>query len=240
MQKPIFRTIESKNVSYLRLWLSATLISYLILSAITMLIMSIMPPSFIFSIPLTELLLLIVLSTIILNTLICEGRKYYLQKSKTQYTKVIINNTGIIFTNEYNQTIIAKILWKNIQHRIHEKFDIDLIFSNNIRRPVPYFLWNLSESSDSKIPQWSDNQFARMFAKFTNKDELLKTFFKGITSFRSDITINPELFRFYKLDPNTLEKDIVLLKKIHKLEFFIVLFSIIVTLIITFLMFMFS
>ncbi len=238
-QKPIFRQVESKEVSYLQLWLTYSIFSIMLIMLILM-ALTMSDSSLLFSISFKNLLLLITLATIIFNTIFCEIQKYYLRNSKKQYTKVLINHTGILFINHYNQTIIAKILWQDIQHRTYEKFDIDLTFTRGARSYTVYFLWNLSENNDSKIPQWSPNKFAFMFAKFRNKADLLKTLFTGIIIFRPDITINPFIYSFYRLNPISLEIDKVGIKKENKMTFLIVVFSIILSLTITLLIYLFS
>lgn len=169
-----------------------------------------------------------------MNTLICEIIKYFLKRSKKKYNKVTIDSNGIIFFNTYNQTIIAKIHWKNIQPRTNEKFDIDYSYCIGYRTFSLYFFWNLKESSDSKIPLWSSKKFAGMFAKFTNQADLIKAFLLGISTFRPDITINPEIYSFYKLDPVTFEKDNHILKKEKQLKLLVIVCSIIMILLLLF------
>ncbi|MDQ6528964.1 hypothetical protein [Flavobacterium sp. LHD-85] len=187
-----------------------------------------------------KILISIVLLIILFNTLICENKKHYLKRSTKEYNKVIIENNGITFLNRYNQTIIAKILWKNIQPRENEKFDVDFYFKARNRTFSIYFFWSLKESNDSKIPLWSANKFALMFAKFSNKADLFKALLLGITTFRPDITINPFIYSFHKLDPVSLQIDKASIKKENKMMLLIVLFSIVISLIIVFLIYVFS
>jgi hypothetical protein len=238
IQKPIFRSIESKEATYLQLWVAATIISLTIVLTIFGLLMTLYP-NLILSAKGEKILLFIFLGVLIFNFIICEAKKYYLKKSTSQYTKVIINNTGITFSNHYNETIIAKILWENIQPRVNEKYDIDYLLRSRSIYNI-YFLWSLKESSNSKIPHWSANKFALMFVKFTNKADLLKAFLSGIATFRPEITINPLLYGLYRLNPINLEVDKIGIKKENKMIFLIILFSILLSLIITFLIYLFS
>lgn len=238
-QKPVFRPIESKEVPYLQLWITATIISLFIVLVVYTLLM-IFYFDFLVSISMKKILITIVLLIVLFNTLICESNKYYFKRSIKEYNKVIIDNNGITFLNHYTQTIIAKILWKNIQPRENEKFDVDFYFKARNRTFSIYFFWSLKESNDSKIPLWSANKFALMFAKFSNKTDLLKALLLGITTFKPDITVNPFIYSFHKLDPVSLEMDKAGIKKENKMTLLIILFSVIMSLIIVFVIYVFS
>ncbi|URM37570.1 hypothetical protein [Flavobacterium anhuiense] len=238
-QKTVFHPVESKEVPYLQLWITATIISFFIVAIIFMVLMTFFS-NFVISLSSDKILLFIVLQIMLFNTLICEGRKYYLKRSEKEYNKVYIDNNGITFLNSHNQTVIAKILWKNIQPRANEKFDIDFSINSLNKEYKFYFFWNLKENSTSKIPSWSPNKFMFMFAKFPNKADLLKTFFTGIIFFRPDIKTNPEIYSFYRLNPISLEVDRQGIKKENKVMLLIILFSIIMSSIIVFLIYVFS
>lgn len=238
-QNPVFHKIESKEVPYLQLWITATIISLFIVMVINVLL-AIFCFDFLLSISIENTLVYIILLILLFNTLICEYNKYYLKRSTKEYDKIIIDNNGITFLNHYNETIIAKILWKNIQPRKNEKFDVDFYFKARNRTFSIYFFWSLKESNDSKIPLWSANKFALMFTKFSNKADLLKAFLTGIITFRPDITINPFIYSFHRLNPISLEVDKTSIKKENKMIFLIVLFSIITSLMIVFLIYVFS
>ncbi|SFD38855.1 hypothetical protein [Flavobacterium phragmitis] len=232
--KTVFRKVESKNVPYLQLWIMSTIISIFFVALIYTLLM-IFYMNLLISLSADRILLFTILLLILINTLICEGKKFYLKKSKKEYDKVIIDHNGITFLNTYNQTIIAKILWKNIQPRENEKFDIDFytrIKIGGAPRIIDYFFWNLKESNDSKIPLWSPNKFALMFKKFTNYADLLKAFFSGISLFRADITVNPGVYGMYRLNPASFDIDNEGIKKENRTVLLLIVSSIIITLII--------
>jgi len=228
-QKPIFRPIESKEVPYLKVWMFSSVISLLIILIGYLLLL--FHTNCLSSVPLYIIVLAMILAIIPLNFLLCAIDRYFLKRSKKQYNKVLIDHKGITFLNTYNQIIIAKILWNNIQRRYDQKYDIELLISGG-RYLTFYFIWSLRPTYDAKIPLWSAQKFASMFSKFTNAHELTRTLISGIVTFRPDIRIDSEVYTIYKIDPVTLEKDYALIKQMKSLEFKFFAYSIIGTLII--------
>ena len=232
-QKPVFHTVESKNVSYFILWCTATFISMIFLMLSLFFVMD-----YIVSLSGSTIILCSIIIISILNTIVCEIKRYFLARSEKAYNKVIINNEGIIFSNTYNLEIIGKILWTDIQPQPEKEFDIDIyvrIRATRARKITPHLLWKLYESEDSKIPYWSSEKFGRMFIMFVNKAGLFKAFFTGIATFRPDITVNPKIYTWYRLNPVSFEADYSSIKKEDQITFLIIIAIIIGCLIATYL-----
>lgn len=134
-------------------------------------------------------------------------------------------------------------MWADIQPQPEKEFDIDIyveIRATRARKITPHFLWKLYESDDSKIPDWSPEKFGRMFAVFVNKADLFKAFFTGIATFRSDITVNPKIYKWYKINPVSFEADYPSYKKENQITFLIIVGAIIGSLIAAYFIIIFS
>lgn len=124
---------------------------------------------------------------------------------KKTYTTIIIDEKGIRYLNVFNNKVRKEIRWSDFAKREKvtymvepPKFDVGYIRQS--KSFFDQFFWPVL--LNGKVEIHSDfflgKHFFVMF--YSNRLELIKTFLLGLAHYRSDITINPEIFSNHYID----------------------------------------
>lgn len=158
---------------------------------------------------------------------------------KRMYTTTIIDEKGVRYLNRFNNTIVKDFPWSSFAKKenvvyVLEPPKYDVNSSTPMKSLFDQFYWPVLVNG--KVIVNSDaflgKHFFCMF--YSNRLGLIRTFVLGIAHYRSDITIDPAIFVKHYIDPETY---IINYRQRKQIQFFGVLFCVVILVILYFLVY---
>lgn len=198
---PPFRSINSKPMFFLNLifglfWVSFTLF---FLGGMIFLIVNTREETGLEEIG--TVVLFLVFFSIVLGVIVL-----YVCSRKKMFTSIIIDEKGIRYLNTFNNKLTKEIRWSNFAKRqkmtyVLEPPKFDVTYIRQSKSFFDQLFWPVLINDRVEIHSdiFLGKHFFVMF--YSNRLELIKTFLLGLAHYRSDITINPEIFKNHYIDP---------------------------------------
>lgn len=145
---------------------------------------------------------------------------------KKFYTQIHINEKGVWYYNK--QVLKGQISWSNLKknnEKHYHPYDISL-HQGTGKYGRDYIYGFISKTDKTGIQRKEIRLMGGhpFYFFYQNKSELVIAFLQGIEKFRPDLSINPELFRHYFIDPNTYQ-----VKQREKIFFYIMVTIVVAT-----------
>lgn len=123
--------------------------------------------------------------------------RYYI-KRKTLKSKIVIDETGLLFYNAKNE-IVDQILYKDLRS---SKQNFDIYTVNPVGSGIaPLLEITIQSEKKEEITRRIDMNLPLKVVK--NKYTLYAHFLRGIVNFRPDLKVNPMIFQSYSIDTET-------------------------------------
>lgn len=140
----------------------------------------------------------------------------FIYENKRAFTDTIIDEKGIRYYNKFKGVVVKDLPWSSFVKS--EKTSYDLIYPKydiwsrtegvvNRRSLFEKFFWRILVGKKIILHKdlFRGRHFFCMF--YSNRLELIRTFLLGVSYYKSDLTVDPNVFREQYIDPETFVID---------------------------------